>query len=107
MPIREYICPDGHVHEKVYLTFAEDEKAAKNENFSFNQPRCPECSLKTKRVEFSMTGQPILLGEGFYKPSPSGNTQAKRGDPTQAVKDFIGEAGGGKNIVKQMLGGKR
>src|SRR6266404_9181223 len=74
-PIHEFKCPEGHVTEKVFLSFKDAEKAKKI--------ICPTCHTRALnepcyweyyaiRVDFSVPFPAHLLGnpEGWYRPSP-------------------------------------
>ena len=103
MPIIEYVCKEGHVTEILYLTFAEADAAGES------RVLCGTCGphyVPATRVEFSLPGQAILLGDGFYKPAASGRTQTKGADPSKAAKEFIGEIGGAQGLVKAVKGSK-
>ena len=78
MPIIEFKCPDGHVTEQIlpmendhikYLICAHPDTLA---------PQF-ECNTVARRVEFSQTAPPILIGQGFYKQSVSKNPAANGG----------------------------
>jgi hypothetical protein len=73
MPIHEFKCPNGHVTEKLFLTFREAE--------GVTLIPCPKCidiirpcewGYNAVRVDFSVPYPAHLLGnpDGYYKPSP-------------------------------------
>lgn len=96
MPIIEFSCnTNGHITEKLFLTFAESDRA--------ESIKCPECGGKAHRI-VSMPGAPILLGDGFYKPAASGKTHTKSADATKATKEYLRHMGGGKGVITQARG---
>ena len=103
MPIHEFKCKKGHITEKLFLTFAEAEEIG---SAYIHCPKCSEYPALAARIAFSLPGQAILLGEGFYKPAASGRTQTRGADPSKAAKEFIGEIGGAKNLVNAVKGSK-
>jgi predicted nucleic acid-binding Zn ribbon protein len=61
MPIFTYKCSNSH--ETEVITSYE---------MSLNNRICGKCGKLAVREEWARTGMPILIGEGFYKPSKSG-----------------------------------
>lgn len=81
MPIHSYRCEDGHTFERLFLTFGAAEAEKK-------YTPCNVCNVKgfAKR-QISVPGLPILYGDGFSKPAPSGKLQTKGRDVTKVVQE--------------------
>jgi putative FmdB family regulatory protein len=89
MPLYEYVCESGHVAEKLMPIDAPE------------SIECGECGEPSTRVFSTFTG--VFLGEGFYKPSPSGRTSSKNADPHRVLKELNDSAGG--NFIKKHMDG--
>lgn len=99
MPIHEFKCKQGHVSEKLFLTFAQAEKV--------NVIICPVCNHANSlaRKIISIPGQAILYGDGFYKPAASGKLATRGADPSKVAKEVAQEMGGAK-LAKAVKGAK-
>lgn len=60
MPIREFQCAKGHITEVITRNEEQD---------SMTWILCKVCGELSDRLEFSVPGQGIFYGAGFYKES--------------------------------------
>jgi hypothetical protein len=99
MPIREFKCPNGHITERLFLTFKDDEISEDLERQGIRIQLCHTCAQTATRVEWSVPQPALLYGEGFYKPAASGRPSTRVEDPVKAAKEAVQEIGAG-NLIK-------
>jgi hypothetical protein len=71
MPIHEFKCPNGHMTEKLFVSFAKAQ--------GVTQIPCVTCQAPSTKQSFSTPLPAHLYGtpDGYYKPSPTKRTTTK------------------------------